>query len=78
MTKDAMTEQKALQKARSAFLKTPHDLNRRSFYLNLKKKFKTNMYLLKRGFQERKLKTIGKMAKKVTQRFLESNKKTNE
>ena len=41
MTKDAMTEQKTLKKARSAFLKTPHDLNRRSFYLNLKKKFKS-------------------------------------
>jgi hypothetical protein len=75
MTKDAMAEQKTLKKARNAFLKTPHDLNRRSFYLNLKKKFKKTMYLLKRGFQEKKMKTIGKIAEKSPNDFWKAIKK---
>ena len=75
MTKDAMAEQKTLKKARNAFLKTPHDLNRRSFYLNLKKKFKKSMYLLKRGFQEKKMNIIGKIAKKSPNDFWKAIKK---
>ena len=75
MTKETMTEQKQLKKARSVFLKEPHDLNRRSFYLNLKKKFKKNMYLLKKGFQERKMNIIGKMVKKSPNDFWKAIKK---
>ena len=75
MTKETMTEQKQLKKARSVFLKEPHNLNRRSFYLNLKKKFKKNMYLLKKGFQERKMNIIGKMVKKSPNDFWKAIKK---
>ena len=69
MTEDLRKERKDFVKAKKAFLGEKNNKDRRLFYMNKKRKFKKNMYLVKRAFQERKMNEIGKLVKKSPNDF---------
>ena len=61
MTKDTFIQQTLVKKLKASFLKENTNLNRRSLYLNEKKKLKTMLYQVKKAFTDKKLNKIGKL-----------------
>ena len=74
MTTELREERKDFIKAQKSFLRDK-TMDRRQFYMNKKKKFKRNMYLIKRAFQERKKTQIGILVKKAPNDFWKAVKK---
>ena len=53
MTKELFEQRKVVIKARNSFQSQPFNLDRRSFFMNKRKKFKKCMYLTKKAFLEK-------------------------